>query len=137
MKSLIFLWILIIFIQVRNFSSKIVPIIGEEVENCASPEEDVKLFDLSEYELIALSDYEVFLNGSIKILKNVESPVPLRIYAERFDRNQWNVMYYDTKRLDFCTSLRNPTEIWYQKLKNQKGCPLKPGVKKDGDVYFL
>jgi hypothetical protein len=111
---------------------KVVPILSEEYENCASPEEDYRLTDFSEYELIAVNDYEVFINGSVKVLKDIDGPVPLHVYAERFERGQWNVMYYDTKRTDFCKSMKDPTEVWYDIMKDKKGCPLKAGVRKQG-----
>lgn len=109
---------------------KIVPIISEKFENCAEPAFDYRVVDTSNYELIAVNDLEVYINGSIKILKDVVGPTPFHIFAERFERGQWVVMYYDTKRADFCRAMKNPTEIWYEKLKDLQGCPLKPGVSR-------
>jgi hypothetical protein len=119
---------------------KIVPIISEQYENCATPEEDFEAFDLSEYELIAINDYEVFINGSIKALKDIKGTLPTHIFAERFERSQWIVMYYDTKRPSLCKSLKDPVEIWYESVKDLKSCPLKPGVSSfvivDGNSIF-
>jgi hypothetical protein len=109
---------------------KVVPILSEEYENCATPEEDYGVADFSEYELIAVNDYEVFINGSVKILRDIESPLPVHVFAERFERGQWIVMYYDTKRADFCKSMKDSSEIWYDIMKDMKGCPLKAGVRK-------
>jgi hypothetical protein len=122
----------ILSILVTSSSSlfrKIVPIISEEYENCARPEEDYGAIDFSSYELIALNDYEVFVNGSVKMLKDIKGILPIHIFAERFERGQWVVMYYDTKRPNFCKSLKDPVEIWYEAAKDLKGCPLKPGVR--------
>jgi hypothetical protein len=108
--------------------SKFIPIIDERVENCAKPGKDAKAWDLSNYELIAESDEDIFINGSMKVLREINEGLPVHIYAERFERDQWHVMYFNQKRPDFCASLKNPSEVWYNKLKNKKGCPLNIGV---------
>lgn len=123
----IILCILSMFLPIFS-ARKIVPIIMEEFENCADPDEDYKLADFSNYELIAINDYEVFINGSIKLLRDLVSPMPVHIFAERYERGEWCVMYYDTKRSDFCSAMKNPSEIWYDKMKDLKGCPLTAGV---------
>lgn len=104
-------------------------IVDEKVENCATPENDAKAFDLKNFELIALSDFDVFINGTIEMTRKFVSPIPFRVYAEKFDRNQWNLAVFNANRPDFCKSFHDPAELWYSKFKKFKGCPLNVGVK--------
>jgi hypothetical protein len=109
-------------------------IMDEKVENCASPDEDGNIFDLSNFEFIAESDMDVFINGSMKILRKIEDKADYRIYAERFERGEWLTTAVNMKRESFCKSFRDPTEIWYSKTKRLKGCPLDIGVKIDNPI---
>lgn len=109
---------------------KFVSVFDKRIENCAKPEEDAKALDVSNFEFIAESDEDVFINGSIKILRDFKNPVPVHFYAERFDRDQWIVTYFDQKRPDFCAAFKDPKEVWYTKFQKQKGCPLKAEVTK-------
>lgn len=129
--------LLLMMILPHKLFGKIIPIIDENYENCASPDEDYKGFDFDDYDLIALNDYDVFLNGTVKILKPVVSQIPAHITAERFERGKWIVTYLDTKRPDICASLKNPMEVWYDKFKSKKGCPLSAGVRKNKSFIFL
>jgi hypothetical protein len=106
-------------------------VMDEKIENCASPEEDAKVLDLSNFEFIAETDMDVFINGSIKIMRKIEDKVDHRIYAEKFERGQWLMSAVNIKRESFCKSFRDPAEIWYSKTKRLKGCPLEIGVKID------
>jgi hypothetical protein len=108
---------------------KIVPIIDEKFENCATAEEDAEALDRSNIEIIAESDTEVYINGSLKFLRQVGQLLPFRMYAEKLQRDgQWLVESFNIKRPDFCDALHNPTEVWYAKSKKYK-CPLKAGVR--------
>ena len=59
----------IIFLQLYKLEAlrKIAVVAYETIENCASPDEDAKAFDLSNFEIIAESDMDVFLNGTKKV----------------------------------------------------------------------
>jgi hypothetical protein len=103
-------------------------IVDERTENCAKPEEDAKAFNRSNFELIALSDMDVRLNGTVRMTRKFVSPIPFHVYAERFDRNQWHLAAFNARRADFCSSMHSPTEIWYAKLRRLKGCTLNVGV---------
>ena len=100
----------------------------EKIENCAPPETDAKAFDYSNFEFIAMSDTDVYMNGTIRMARKFVSIIPYHVYAEKFDRNQWNLAVYNAKRDDFCKALHDPTEVWYSKFKRVKGCPLEIGV---------
>ena len=106
-------------------------IVDEKIENCAPPDQDAKLFDFSNFELIAVTDYETLINGSIKFLKKLDGKIPFHAYSEKFDRGQWHVSVYDARREDCCFSWHDSKEAWYAKLKRHKGCPLEVGVIKN------
>lgn len=91
---------------------KFVLVLDEKVANCAEPANDAKALDLSNYQILIETDTESYFNGSFKFIRDFENPKPVRIYAERFERGKWIVMYLDQKRSDFCTCLLNPTEVW-------------------------
>jgi hypothetical protein len=120
-----FMLIHICMSQFRKFAIQV----DERIENCAPKDQDAKAFDLSEFEIVALSDLDVFINGTMKIIRRIESPVQLQIYAERFYRGQWNSEVVNMKRPDFCTALHDPKETWYMKLNRLKECPLDVGVR--------
>jgi hypothetical protein len=48
----------------------------EKIENCSPEEDDAKAFDLSDLEIIAVTDMDVYVNGSLKIARKFESPIP-------------------------------------------------------------
>lgn len=125
----IFLFVVFIFsVKVLCSDRKFALMVDEKIENCAPAKTDAKAFDYKRLELIALGDYNVYLNGTIKIRKDVKSPVPFHVYAERFDRNQWHMSIVNSRRSDFCTAIHDPDEIWYNKTKRFEECPIKAGV---------
>jgi hypothetical protein len=120
---------------------KFAVVVDENIENCAPPEKDAKAIDISKFEFIALTDLDVFINGSIKFLKPMEGLNPLHVYLEKFHRNKWFPEVFNAKRPDFCMSFKRPSEAWYAKTKRLKGCPLKAGVRNVqdscGDLQIL
>lgn len=103
-------------------------IIDEKIDNCTKPYEIAEVWDFSNFELIAESDTEVYANGSVKFLKDVDGRWAANIFAEKFYRGQWNIYAFDKKVPDFCASKHNPAELWYKYFKDTKPCPLKAGV---------
>ena len=110
----------------RNFAI----IVDEKIENCAPLGQDAKVFDMSNLEIIAVSDYEAYINGSVKFLKKVDGKIPFNIYNEKFDRGQWHISVFNARRSSFCKAWHDPKEIWYTKMKRLKGCSLQIGVNK-------
>jgi hypothetical protein len=101
----------------------------ERIENCSPKGNDAKAFDVSELEFIAMTDMDVYINGSMKIARKFESPIPAQNFAEKFVRGKWHVEVFNANRPDFCTALHDPKEIWYTKMKRLKTCPMDVGVK--------
>jgi hypothetical protein len=119
-----------VFNSNANFVGKYVLVLDEKVDNCAEPGKDAKAWDISDYQVLTETDTESYLNGSFKFLRHFNPPIQMRFYAERFERGQWNVMYLDQKRKDFCSALLNPSEFWYAKMhKLMDSCPIKAGVR--------
>lgn len=102
--------------------------VDEKIENCPEAQNEAKIYDLSNFEIVAESDTETFLNGTIVFLHAVEAPWKMHIYSEMFHRGQWSVYAVDKKFTDFCSVMHNPNEIWYPYMKDLKGCDIKVGV---------
>jgi hypothetical protein len=96
---------------------------------CSPPENDAKAIDLSDFELIALDDTDVRMNGTWKFLRDM-SNASLHIKNEKFIRNQWHNEVYDANRKSFCKSIHDPNEAWFGKSKKFSGCPLGRGVRR-------
>lgn len=109
---------------------KVIPIIYEDHELCVEPENNAGKFDWSNMEIIAESDTAVFLNGSLHILKKVDSPWKSTVFTERFLRGKWNVEALHKKIPDFCAVLQDPLTSWYHITSqwNPKNCPYEAGV---------
>jgi hypothetical protein len=127
---LIFLGICSILVESLGKERKFAFIVSETYENCAPDGQDANGLDMSEFELIAESDTEVALNGSIKFMRKVESTIPCEVYIEKFIRGQWVKELYDKKFNDLCEAIDNPRNAFYKKFEKQKRCPLDVGVKK-------
>lgn len=104
--------------------------IDEAIEVCVKPADAANRIDISQLELIATSDTEMVINGSVNILKHVEAPWKAYVFTEKFDRGHWNLYAYERRIDDFCSNIHKQTETWYQYTKDLKGCPLEPGVSK-------
>lgn len=102
--------------------------IDDTVKLCTKKGEAAEAIDISQFELIATSDTEMMINGSVKFLKGFEEPWRVIFHTEKFERGQWNALAYQRRMDDLCKNIHGPTEIWYQYAKVLKGCPLKAGV---------
>lgn len=104
-------------------------ILDEDFEKCTADGEEAGLVDLSNFELIAETDTKVFANGNLTFPKGIKAPLEVHAFAEKFHRGQWDVYAYDRRIPDFCAVIHQPTETWYQFLKDVQGCPLEAGVR--------
>jgi hypothetical protein len=104
-------------------------VVSGSFENCSPQDQDAKAFDVSNFEMIAESDTDVYMNGSVKFMRDVGSNTGVHIFYEKLIRGQWNIEVFNANRSSFCASLQNPMEGWYIKTKKLKGCPLKAGVR--------
>lgn len=71
------------FADLKPFQ-KIIYVLYEEMEDCATDEDRAGVMDYSGFELISLTDQDTYANGTIRFLRNVVSPVPMRVFAEKF-----------------------------------------------------
>jgi hypothetical protein len=102
----------------------------EKFEICVDTEELAGVLDFSEFQIIAESDTDVYLNGSLNFVKEVEAPWKAKIFTEKFDRNEWHIKALDKKISDFCESIRDEKEPWYfvtSKFEPNE-CPFAAGV---------
>ena len=124
--------VLAVFLTVFIHSNALlVPIIYEDYEICVDDEHRAKKFDFSYLEIIAVSDYKVYLNGTWKILGDVKSPWAVTIFTEKYIRNQWSVVILNKKIPDFCEVVQKITEPWYYVTSHfiPKNCPFPAGVR--------
>jgi len=84
---------------------------------------------LSNLEIYIDDNEKAFLNGTVKFLVHVNGPLEVISTGYKLNRGQWSIM--GSKRFeDFCKNIHSPHEPHYVFFKNNKGCPLKPGVSK-------
>lgn len=102
--------------------------IGEEIENCANPDKDAAIFDYTNFEMIAVTDNDLFANGAIAFRREIKSPWTLHVYAERLERGQWGIYAFDKKCEDACEVIKDPTLPSYYYTKDLQKCPIKAGV---------
>jgi hypothetical protein len=120
---------LFLFFLVHVAHSKLMIFPEEKIEKC--PEyDDVQAgnFNYDNLEIITVSDTEIFVNGSIEFLRPVKSPWVAEYYAEQLVRNKWVRTPIQRKMPDTCKNLKDPTELWYGLMKDNKGCDYKRGV---------
>lgn len=99
----------------------------EKIERCPVKGDRIELADYSKFELVVESDYDFFINGTIKFLKEIKRPLKTFVVSERWHRDQW-VTGIELKLDDICEAFENPSHMAHQFLKDQKNCPLSPGV---------
>lgn len=126
------IWILLlVFISVEFSTSKVVPVFYDGLEDCSEPGERAGKFNLSEIKIVETDD-EFFVNGTIYFLKEVKSPWKSLVYAEKFDRGQWNADSFTKQYPDFCKNIKNPLEPFNYLTKNldHRSCPIPAGVSR-------
>lgn len=126
MNELIFILFSLNFLQTAL--GKVVLLPDDRIEYCSEDKSGHFNYDNLHIEIV--SDTEIFLNGSVQFLKEVKSPFIVKTYAEQYVRQKWVVAMFDRKIPDFCSSMKNPAEFWYNILKEQPGCPIQEGVSK-------
>lgn len=127
MKNFSCLFLLIFHAYSVIVTVKILP--EELIEKCQeNVENDAEYFGVDEVEIVFESDTDIFINGSVKILKKLESPWKSEYYAEQFYRDEWVRSPIQRKFDDLCKDFHNPTEMWYRLLKDIPGCPFSAGV---------
>jgi hypothetical protein len=113
-----------------DFNVGKVLILPEElVEKCPeNADNDAGYFGVDAIDIVVESDTDIFLNGSVKILKELKSPWLAEYYAEQFYRDTWVRSPIQRKFDDLCLSFHSPKEIWYKILKDVPECPFEADV---------
>lgn len=111
-------------------SAKIVPIIAEEFEVCDQKNPHIS----KDFELIAINDTLTIVNGTLKTLIEIASPIKGGGFCEQYIRGQWVYAQLARKLDDLCATLNNPTEPWFKFLEDRDDntCPFPVGSK----IYF-
>jgi len=122
--------LLLLTVVISQFSSGdadriFIPIVDEKIHDCGH----TGYIDWSEFELLAYNDTHTFMNGKIKMLKEIHSPWSIKVSSERFDRGEWHTGEIQRSIPDMCLELQEEVEPWYPVSKRmlQKSCPYFPG----------
>lgn len=109
--------------------AKILILPEEGIEKCSEyADVDAKYFNVDNVSIIVESDFEIFVDGSAKIMKPLKSPWKSEYFAEQLNRNEWVRSPIQKKFNDLCLNFHNPLELWYQFTKNLPGCPFASQV---------
>lgn len=116
-------------------SSKVIPIINEEFEDCGTED---RYFGI-DVELVTWNDTMTIANGTVTTLTEFTNGVKAGGYCEQFLRGGWVVSPLSRKIDNFCTTINNPSEPWYDVMKHRdhENCPLSVGSKMYVDEYKI
>ena len=78
--------------------------------------------------MIPENDTHTFVNGSIKVMKEITSPWFIHAHTEHYERGKWLLQAYTKDYKDFCTEMHNPTAPSYYVTKDYSACPIPAGV---------
>jgi len=120
---------LLLIIVPALMEGKVIPVGKEQFERCNNDKGEYVNQD--NFEVVAINDTLVIVNGTATIMKEMVGPIKARAYAERYERGQWTMSGLQRKVNDFCTEANNRWEPWYEVLKNRddKNCPFRAGSK--------
>lgn len=102
-------------------------IFDENTYDCGD-ENEIKLFVL-DLDVIAESEYDMYLNGSLTFLADIKAPWRIEAYGKKLEQGEW-YRKIERKVDDFCFSKNNPADIFHPLFRKFKDCPLKKGVRK-------
>lgn len=122
-------WKILFFVLQSQVFGKMFVILDERIEKCVKPDEDAGVYDFSSMKLIAEDDTTVFVNGSVKFLRDIKAPWHVHLFTERFTKGSWNVLAFVRDMKDFCAHIHSKSELWYNSMIVHQGCPLSAGVR--------
>jgi hypothetical protein len=133
MASLVFFSLLLCLTS--QATSKVIPIISEDYEDCST---DEKYFS-PDIEMIMINDTLTIVNGTVTTVREFVDGVKAGGYCEQFVRGQWVVSPLARRIEDFCATINNPSEPWYELMKHRdhETCPLSVGSKMYVDEYEI
>lgn len=100
-------------------------VFDEKVFDC-SEKDKKKVFNI-DLDVIAESEYEMYLNGTMTFLIDIESPWRVEAYGKKLEQGEWYKKVERSVR-DFCFSKNNPADIFYPLFGKFKNCPISKGV---------
>lgn len=90
--------------------------------------EKANIVDYSKIDLIPFNDTDVFINGSLTFVRDVNAPFKINVYTEQYIQGQWLLQAFNRTFDDFCFSMKNPGEPFYTEMLSRPRCPYKKGV---------
>lgn len=99
----------------------------ENVETCYGSDEPMHLTDHSALKIVAESDEDFYLNGTMIFLKELSGRIKTILIAEQWHRDTW-VTSIESTQDDTCAAIEDEKLPTYQFFKDQKKCPLVVGV---------
>jgi hypothetical protein len=101
-------------------------VFDEKVYEC--DEKSVKKVFDHDLDIIAESEYEMYLNGSLTFLVDIKAPWRIEAVGMKLELGDWHKKLEKSVQ-DFCFTKNNPTDIFYPMFGKFKNCPLTKGVR--------
>lgn len=109
-----------------------------EIRECYERQyEKANFFNYSHMELIPYNDTDVFLNGSMLLMRDIKKSFRVNIYTEQYTQGEWIFRAFNRTYNDFCIAMKNPTEPFFVAFAGQPKCPYKKGVSFIYYHFFL
>ncbi|XP_055611663.1 uncharacterized protein LOC129758224 [Uranotaenia lowii] len=83
--------------------------------------------DFSGMEIIREEDGTIIADGKVKVLKDFNVPMKIYYYTKKLERGAWNRGLLSRLVPDFCATMNNPVEPWYNVTRHLPPCPFKAG----------
>lgn len=121
-------WLIFWFYILNQVSAVTRPFPDDKVEDCTDPELRAGWEDWNGVEVVVQSDYEIFLNGTLRFNHEMKSPWKAFLIGEKLVGGKWIHAQVEKKYKDYCKAFRDPTDFLYFIYKKFQGCPLPAGV---------
>jgi hypothetical protein len=108
-------------------------VFDENTYDCSTDKSEKKVFDV-DLDIIAETEYDMFLNGTMTFLVDVKPPWRVETYGKKLEQGEWFKKLERSVR-DFCFSKNNPTDVFYPFFGNKKNCPISKRVSKMNSNY--
>ncbi|XP_055602099.1 uncharacterized protein LOC129750922 [Uranotaenia lowii] len=120
------LFSLVLVISVHVVMTKVIIDPHEEFEECGN---GMPMFSMnfSGLEITRKEDGTIFGNGKVKVLKDFNAPMKIFYYTKKLERGSWTRGIFSRLVPDFCATMNNPLELWYNVTRFLPPCPIKAG----------
>lgn len=104
-----YLSLIILLYFSSSVNAKIVFSLDERIDDC-NTNGSLPFINCGGLNLTIVGDTETVFNGKVVFLKELKNNWRMRVFGERYDRGEWNLMVQKSMD-DFCYHILNPTEV--------------------------